>query len=70
MHTGFWCGDLKERDHSEDLGVDGRIVIIKGIFQEMGLGMDWNDLAQVMDTWLAVVNAVINFRVLFHAKIS
>jgi hypothetical protein len=22
MHTGFVCGNLKERDHLEDLGVD------------------------------------------------
>ena len=30
MRTGFWCGDLKERDHLEDLDVDERI-ILKGI---------------------------------------
>ena len=24
-HTGFWWGSLKERDHLEDLGVDGII---------------------------------------------
>jgi len=24
MHTWFWCGSLRERDHLEDLGVDGR----------------------------------------------
>jgi hypothetical protein len=22
VHTGFWWGDLRERDHLEDLGVD------------------------------------------------
>jgi len=27
MHTGFWCGNLKERGHVEDLAIDGRIVI-------------------------------------------
>jgi hypothetical protein len=27
MHTGFWWGDLMERDHSEDLGLDGRIIL-------------------------------------------
>jgi hypothetical protein len=26
MHTVFWLEDLKGRDHSEDLGVDGRIL--------------------------------------------
>jgi len=24
MHVEFWLGNLKERDHLEDLGVDGR----------------------------------------------
>jgi hypothetical protein len=24
----FWSGDLRERDHLEDLGADGRIVLI------------------------------------------
>jgi hypothetical protein len=23
VHTGFWYGDLREREHSEDLDVDG-----------------------------------------------
>jgi len=26
-HTGFWWGNLKERGHVEDLGVDGRIIL-------------------------------------------
>jgi len=23
VHTGFWWGNLRERDHLEDIGVDG-----------------------------------------------
>jgi hypothetical protein len=26
IHTGFWWGDLRGRDHLEDVGVDGGIV--------------------------------------------
>jgi len=26
-HTGFWCGDLMERDHFEELGANGRIIL-------------------------------------------
>jgi len=28
VHTGFWCGNPRERDHWEDPGVDGRIILI------------------------------------------
>jgi hypothetical protein len=27
VHTGFWWGDLRERDHLEDHGIDGEIVL-------------------------------------------
>jgi len=35
MHTKFWLENLKGRDHSEDLDVDGR-VILQWILQKYG----------------------------------
>jgi hypothetical protein len=26
MHTKFWSGNLKERYHLEDMGIDGKII--------------------------------------------
>jgi hypothetical protein len=28
VHTYIWWGNLREKDHLEDLGVDGRIIVI------------------------------------------
>jgi len=28
VHTAFWWGDVREKDHSEDLGIDGKIIIL------------------------------------------
>jgi len=27
VHTGFWWGNLRERDHLEDPGIDGRMIL-------------------------------------------
>jgi hypothetical protein len=61
VHTGFWWGDLRERDHLQDLDVDGRGILkwIKWDWEDM----DWSDMAQDRYRWRALVNAVMNLRV-------
>jgi len=61
--TGFWWGNVRERDHWGDPDVDGRI-ILRWIFWkwEGGCG-DWMDLAQDRDRWQALVSTVMNLRV-------
>jgi hypothetical protein len=42
VHTGCWWGSLREGDHLEDPGIDGRIVI-KWIFKKWDGGA-WTGL--------------------------
>ena len=62
MHTGLCWGNLRERDHLEDPGIDGRI-ILRWIFRKLDGGMEWIGLAQDRDKWRTLVNAVMNLRV-------
>ena len=43
MHTQFWWGNLRERDHLENIGIDESIVL-KRIFKVWVVGFDWIDL--------------------------
>jgi len=38
VHTGFWWGNLRERGHLEEPGVDGRI-ILRFIFRKWDVGV-------------------------------
>jgi hypothetical protein len=58
VYTGFWWGNLNERDHLEEPSVDGRIILrwIFGKWEGAGTGLIWL-------RWRAPVNAVMNLRV-------
>ena len=57
--TGFWWGNLRERDLWGDPDADGRMDL-----QDVGGGCgDWMELAQDRDRWRALVSTVMNLRV-------
>jgi hypothetical protein len=64
VYTGFWWGNLKERDHLDDPGVDCRI-ILRWIFRK------WDGEAWTSLIWLRIwtgggnllLNAVMNLEV-------
>jgi len=53
---------MLERDNSEDLGVNGTI-ILKRIFKKWNGGMNWIDLAQGRDRWRTLAQAERNLSV-------
>jgi hypothetical protein len=44
VHTGFWWGNLRERDHLEDLSVEGRIIFEWTCKEQDWEGVDWIDI--------------------------
>jgi hypothetical protein len=42
VHRGYWCGNLRERDHLEDIGVDRRI-ILRWIIRKWDMAV-WTEL--------------------------
>jgi hypothetical protein len=59
----FGLENEKARDSLENLSVDGRIML-KRIFEKWNGVIDWIDVAQDMDRERAVVDVVMNIRVL------
>ena len=55
-------GNLRGRDHLEDPGIDGRM-ILKWISMKWNGGLDSIDLAQDRDRWRALMSAVMNLLV-------
>ena len=63
VQKGFWWGDLREREHLGDPGVNGTI-ILRWIFWKWDVGdMYWIDLAHDRDRWRAILNVVMKLRV-------
>jgi hypothetical protein len=62
--TGFWWESPKEKYHLEHQGVDGSMGSKWTLGRLVGGGVKWIHLAQDRDRWRAVVNAVMNLRVL------
>jgi hypothetical protein len=55
VYIGFWWGNLRQRDHWEDRGIDGRI-IFRWIFRKCDVGA-WNESSC---RWRALLIAEIN----------
>jgi len=47
VHTGFWWGNLSERNHLKDPGINGR-VILRWIFRQ------WDGRAWTRLIWLRI----------------
>jgi hypothetical protein len=61
LHTGVWWRNLQKRDHLEDLGIDGRIILkwilnrlVKLRLDEMAVDRDerWAVMSVVMNLWI------------------
>jgi hypothetical protein len=63
VHTEISRGTLREGNQFEKKDMDGR-TILQWAFKMLDGSMDCNDRSQNRDRWEAIVNAVMNFRVL------
>jgi hypothetical protein len=63
VYKFFWWESPKERDHSEDRGINGRMGS-EWIFGRLRGDVEWIQVAQDRDRWRAVVKTVMKLRVL------
>jgi hypothetical protein len=61
--TGFWWERRREGEHLKDQGVDGRMGSKWTLGRFAREGVEWIPLAKDRDRWRAVVNGVMNLRV-------
>jgi hypothetical protein len=61
VHAGGWWRNVREREHSEVLIVNGKI-ILKCKFKKWDGSMDWINVGKDRDRWRALVNAAMNLR--------
>jgi len=61
VHAGIWWGNVKVRNHLEDLGIDGKL-ILKWVSNE-SFGRTWIRLIclKLRDKWREHVNALCTF---------
>jgi hypothetical protein len=62
MHTLFWVVNVKRRDHSENLVVDGRTILELILGKVCGMMWTGIHLAQEREQWRFLMNALINLR--------
>jgi hypothetical protein len=62
VHTGFWWGNLRTKEHLENPGTDER-TSLKWIFKKWEWGMVWIDVSQDRDRRQALVYLVMNIQV-------
>jgi hypothetical protein len=59
MHAIFWLGNLKGRQHFDDINKNGRIML-KGVLKIVRKGMDWIHLFRVGVQRRSRLNIVMN----------
>jgi hypothetical protein len=61
--TTFWSESEKKKDHLKDRVIDGKMGSKWNVRRLVGGGVEWIQLAQERDRWLAVVNTAIDLQV-------